>query len=143
MMSRGKGGTPRQERKRKTGGKENQPPALAGVDPGLLRELRQSSASKTFAHHFRASATRVTSLGPPRAAVLTLRRLELPRPGLAAVKHAQQQMNQQPRRPGPVFMPSPRSSKTAQIIDRLLSAGWSMAQIRAKFPELFTGASLG
>jgi hypothetical protein len=68
MMSRGNGGTPRQEPKRKTGGKKkgssgtgspagwkaNQQQrrhrALAGVDPALLRDLHKSSARKTFKH---------------------------------------------------------------------------------------------
>jgi hypothetical protein len=113
MMSRGNGGTPRQERKRKIGGKKKQGssgtgspagwkanqqkpvhhPALAGVDPGLLRDLRKWSACQTFKHQFRVvAAARVTAQpATPAAAYQSVKMWQPPEPGLAAVKHEQQQ----------------------------------------------------
>jgi hypothetical protein len=39
-----------------------------------------------------------------------------------------------------MILPS-REMKASEIIARLLRAGWTLAQIRAKFPELFDGPS--
>jgi hypothetical protein len=114
MMSRGDGGNPRQERKRKSGGKKKQGSsgtgspagwkanqqkpahrALAGVDPALLHDLRRWSASKTFKHQFQVAAARppAAQAPPPNGSVSyqPLRVSKSPPPGLAAVKYAQQQ----------------------------------------------------
>jgi hypothetical protein len=101
MISRGDGGTPRQERKRKSGGRKKQGGGvsagrkkpvhgdLARVDPALLKGLKQWSAKKTFVHQFRVAAT-AAPVTPPRQAVFTsVRKRVMPLPGLAAVKHAQ------------------------------------------------------
>lgn len=115
MMSRGDGGNPRQERKRKSGGKKKQgssgtgspagwkanthkPPhrALAGVDPALLRDLRKWGARKTFTHQFRVAAARppAAQAPPPSGPPVSYQPLRVSKslpPGLAAVKYAQQQ----------------------------------------------------
>ena len=113
MMSRGDGGNPRQERKRKSGGKKKQGSsgtgspagwkanqqkqhrALAGVDPALLRGLRRWSASKTFKHQFRVAAARPPAAqAPPPSGPVSYRPLRVsksPPPGLAAGKYVQQQ----------------------------------------------------
>jgi hypothetical protein len=132
MMSRGNGGTPRQEPKRKTGGKKkgrsgtgspvgwkaNQQKrphrALAGVDPALFRDLLEWSARRTFTHQFRVAAARPPALptqAPPSVPTTyqPVRVSKSPPPGLAAVKHAQQQREARGaalaeadhRRPGP------------------------------------------
>ncbi len=132
MMSRGNGGTPRRERKRKTGGRTKQGggvsagwkkpvhPALAKVDPALLSSLGKWSAERTLAHQFRIAATPAVP-APPLPHVPPEPEPKTPAPGLAAVKHAQELE----RRAALMF----EAKNTAQAFTRQYAAASSLGEL--------------
>ena len=106
ILSRGPRGTPRQEQPRKPAEPEESPPPAASART-LWDELRQWGLCRTFVHQFRLIAQRVI---PPstgekrpkgkrdfaRRLWARFRRDPKPKPGLAAVKHAQLHEAQEP-----------------------------------------------